>query len=220
MTKSGSVNFRGLVRAWAVAAVGTLGALLAGPAEAQTYASLPKSGMVGRIEASGPARPVKAWSVFCDRYAGECDVNISEPASIALNAKLWRTLNGVNQKVNSTVKPTTDQDHWGLVDRWDMPTDGRGDCEDIQLLKRKMLVEQYGLPKRALRMTVVIDEQGEGHAVLMVRTDEGELILDNKRDAVLAWHQTGYIFVKREGQDSRTWVSLGDRSSPVTTANQ
>ena len=67
-----------------------------------------------------------------------------------------------------------------------------------------MLVEQYGVPKRALRMTVVIDEQGEGHAVLMVRTDEGELILDNKRDAVLAWHQTGYIFVKREGQDSRT----------------
>ena len=80
--------------------------------------------MVGRIEASGPARPVKAWNVFCDRYAGECDVNTSEPASVSLNAKLWRTLNAVNQKVNSTIKPTTDQDHWGLVDRWDMPTDG------------------------------------------------------------------------------------------------
>jgi predicted transglutaminase-like cysteine proteinase len=197
-----------------------LGAALSNAASAQTYAALPKSGTVGRIDTSGPARPVKAWSVFCERYSGECDVNPSEPASLTLNAKLWRTLNAVNLKVNTTIKPTTDQDHWGLVDRWDLPGDGRGDCEDIQLLKRKILVEQYGLPKRALRMTVVIDEQGEGHAVLMVRTDEGELILDNKRDAVLSWHQTGYIFVKREGQDSRSWVSLGDRSSPVTTANQ
>ena len=193
---------------------------ISGSAEAQTFASLPKAGTVGRIDTTGPARPVKAWTAFCERYAGECDVNAFEPASVTLNAKLWRTLNAVNQKVNSTIKPTTDQDHWGLVDRWDLPTDGRGDCEDIQLQKRKILVEQYGVPKRALRMTVVIDEQGEGHAVLMVRTDEGELILDNKRDAILPWHQTGYVFVKREGQDNRNWVSLGDLSSPVTTANQ
>jgi predicted transglutaminase-like cysteine proteinase len=195
-------------------------AAISGSAEAQTFASLPKAGTVGRIDTTGPARPVKAWTAFCERYAGECDVNAFEPASVTLSAKLWRTLNAVNQKVNSTIKPTTDQDHWGLVDRWDLPTDGRGDCEDIQLQKRKILVEQYGVPKRALRMTVVIDEQGEGHAVLMVRTDEGELILDNKRDAILPWHQTGYVFVKREGQDNRNWVSLGDLSSPVTTANQ
>jgi predicted transglutaminase-like cysteine proteinase len=219
MTKSGAVAVRGLVRAGAMAAM-LIGFLVPVANQAQTYASLPKSGSVGRIEANGPARPVKAWSVFCERYAGECDVNPNEAASITLNAKLWKALNAVNLRVNTAIKPTTDQDHWGLLDRWDMPSDGRGDCEDMQLLKRKMLVEQHGLPKRALRMTVVIDEQGEGHAVLMVRTDEGELILDNKRDSVLPWHQTGYIFVKREGQDSRSWVSLGDRSSVFATANQ
>lgn len=220
MMRSGAYRGRGLARAWSWAAAAMLATLLCGPSEAQTYASLPKAGSVGRIDPMGPARPVKAWSVFCERYHGECEVNASEPATVALNGKLWRTLNTVNHKVNTTIKPTTDQDHWDIVDRWDIPTDGRGDCEDIQLLKRKILVEQYGLPKRALRMTVVIDEQGEGHAVLMVRTDEGELILDNKRDSILAWHQTGYVFVKREGQDSRSWVSLGDRSSPNTTANQ
>lgn len=219
MKKSGSFGGRHLVIAIALASA-ALGTLLSGSAEAQTYAALPKPGMVGRIDASGPARPVKAWTVFCERNARECDVNVSEPASITLNAKTWRNLNTVNRKVNAAIKPTTDQDHWGIIDQWDIPTDGKGDCEDIQLLKRKMLVEQYGVPKRALRMTVVIDEQGEGHAVLMVRTDEGELILDNKRDAILPWHQTGYVFVKREGQDGRSWVSLGDRSSPVTTANQ
>jgi predicted transglutaminase-like cysteine proteinase len=106
-----------------------------------------------------------------------------------------------------------------VVDRWDLPTDGYGDCEDFQLLKRKVLAEQ-GLSRRAMRMTVVIDDQGEGHAVMMIRTDRGDFILDNKRSAILTWQQTEYTFVKREGQDSVAWVALGERSSPVTTANR
>ena len=69
-------------------------------------------------------------------------------------------------------------------------------------------------------MTVVIDEKGEGHAVLMVRTNKGEFILDNKRDAVLPWHRTGYVYVMREGDQNAAWVSLGRRSSPVVTANR
>ncbi len=189
-------------------------------AEAQTFASLPKPGSVGRVETTGPARPVLAWTRFCERYVGECDVDTSEPASVVLTSRLWRHLNVVNRQVNATIKPTTDLEHWDVVDRWDIPSDGAGDCEDMQLLKRKILIEQHGLPRRALRMTVVIDDQGEGHAVLMVMTDEGELILDNKRGAILPWHATGYVFVKREGQDGREWVSLGDRSSPITTANR
>jgi predicted transglutaminase-like cysteine proteinase len=66
----------------------------------------------------------------------------------------------------------------------------------------------------------VIDDEGEGHAVLMVRTDRGDFILDNKRNAVLPWHQTGYVYVKREGQDSASWVSLGRSTSPTVTANR
>ena len=79
---------------------------------------------------------------------------------------------------------------------------------------------QAGLPRRALRMTVVIDERGDGHAVLMVRTDRGDFILDNKLQHVLPWHQTGYIYVKREGQDGLKWVSLGGATSPIVTANR
>ena len=193
--------------------VAAMALLPATRADAQTLAALPKAGTIGRIDATGAARPVKAWIRFCQTYAGECDVDPSEPATITLTPRVWKTLNTVNRHVNDAIKPVTDLEHWGVVDRWDLPTDGAGDCEDIQLQKRKLLIEQHGLPRRALRMTVVIDDQGEGHAVLMVRTTEGELILDNKRNAVLPWHETGYVFVKREGQDSREWVSLGDRSS-------
>ena len=101
---------------------------------------------------------------------------------------------------------------------WSLPTDGYGDCEDYQFLKRKLLVEA-GLPRRALLMTVVIDEKGEGHAVLMART-RGDLILDNKGSSVLPWHQTGYIYVKREGQDGLAWTPLGGATSPISTANR
>ena len=207
----------GLRRAAHLSLVGAT-LLLGGTAtQAQTAASLPEGGSAA---GEGPAaRPVAAWSAFCARLPAECTVDLSEPALIALTPAVWRMLATVNRRVNQRIKPVTDQAHWGVVDRWDYPDDGFGDCEDIQLLKRRMLVERR-LPRRALRMTVVIDEIGEGHAVLMVRTDRGDLILDNKTNAVLPWQRTGYSFVKREGQDGRAWVSLNNGASPVTTANR
>jgi predicted transglutaminase-like cysteine proteinase len=54
----------------------------------------------------------------------------------------------------------------------------------------------------------------------MVRTDHGDFILDNKQQAVLPWHQTGYRYVKREGSDSTSWVWLGNREAPIVTANR
>jgi predicted transglutaminase-like cysteine proteinase len=113
----------------------------------------------------------------------------------------------------------SDMAHWGVEDRWDYPDDGFGDCEDYQLLKRRLLV-QAGLPRRAMRMTVVIDHEGTGHAVMIARTDRGDFVLDNKRDAVLPWTETGYIFIKQEGADGLAWAWLGGRTSPVATANR
>jgi predicted transglutaminase-like cysteine proteinase len=94
---------------------------------------------------------------------------------------------------------------------------GAGDCEDIQLLKRRLLTE-FGLPRRAMRMTVVLDEIRAGHAVLMVRTDRGDFILDNKTNAVLPWSDTPYDYHKREGADGLEWVALSHQHAPVVTA--
>jgi predicted transglutaminase-like cysteine proteinase len=184
--------------------------------QAQTLASLPTSPQLS--ERSG-ATPIMAWTKFCEQFPAECAVDLSEPTTIQLTQQTWNTIVSVNRRVNSRIKPITDKDHWGVVDRWEFPDDGKGDCEDFQLLKRRMLVER-GLPRRALRMTVVIDELGEGHAVLMVRTNRGDFILDNKVSSVLPWDQTGYVYVKRESQNGQAWVSLGGRTSPTTTANR
>ncbi len=57
-----------------------------------------------------------------------------------------------------------------------------GDCEDIALLKRRDLIEK-GWPVGALLMTVVRQANGEGHAVLTVLTDRGDLVLDNLKSS-------------------------------------
>ncbi|MGX7707152.1 transglutaminase-like cysteine peptidase [Methylobacterium sp. Gmos1] len=186
-------------------------------AGSQTLAALPSVTIPAATV--GEARPVPAWTEFCARYASECAVDVSEPAQVTLTPRLWQTVTGINRQVNTSLRAVTDMEHWGTPDRWDLAEDGSGDCEDFQLLKRKLLA-QAGLPRRAMRMTVVIDEKGEGHAVLMLRTDRGDLVLDNKTSAVLPWHKTGYTFIKREGDEGARWVSLGRAVSPVVTANR
>ena len=67
---------------------------------------------------------------------------------------------------------------------------------------------------QALLMTVVKDKNDEGHAVLTVKTDHGDYVLDNLTDDVKGWKQTGYRFVKRQSQtDMNTWVSIGPPTS-------
>ncbi|MBL0408116.1 transglutaminase-like cysteine peptidase [Microvirga aerilata] len=173
----------------------------------------------GPIQVVGPAGPTHAWIRFCESHRHKCRVDLSQPAHITLTHGIWAALTQVNERVNSSILAVTDQDHWGVLDRWDYPDDGLGDCEDIQLLKRKLLV-QAGLPHRVLRMTAVIDDQGQGHAVLMVLTDRGDFILDNKRNAILPWRRTGYTFIKREGTSGKAWVALGDQPASLSTATR
>jgi predicted transglutaminase-like cysteine proteinase len=175
--------------------------------------------MDGAISVVGEAAPTIAWNDYCHRFPGECSVDSFEPAVIPFSRVLWNVLVSTNTRVNASVKPRTDEQHWGVEDRWDFPDDGFGDCEDFQIFKRKLLV-QAGLPRRALRIAVVIDEERAGHAVLMVRTDRGDLVLDNRTDAVLSWAETGYRYVKRESDAEGVWVSLGGRTSSLSTANR
>ncbi len=159
------------------------------------------------------AKPIAAWSEFCRTAPEECSIALHEPVRLALDAAAWAAIIAVNRTVNATIVAVSDQEHWGVVDRWNYPDDGMGDCEDMQLLKRRMLAEA-GLPRRAMRMAVVIDEIGEGHAVLVVRTDRGDLVLDNKTDLVMPWQMTGYAMVKMESADGPSWVALGMPDAP------
>ena len=158
------------------------------------------------------------WTGFCIRYKPECDTLPSLPRDIVLTPQAWSDMTKVNNWVNDNIKPITDLDHWGVVEQWDYPDDGYGDCEDYVLLKRRMLT-QAGWPRESLLITVVRDKKGEGHAVLTVKTDKGEFVLDNQNEDILLWSDTGYRFVKRQSQpDQNVWVDLDDPRAAVATA--
>ncbi|CAN0385117.1 unnamed protein product, partial [Phaeothamnion confervicola] len=101
-----------------------------------------------------PTRAPIGWVEFCIEYKNECNARPSAPRDIVLTSKTWDDLIKVNNWVNEAIKPMTDQDHWGVVERWNLAEDGIGDCEDYVLLKRKMLI-QAGWPREALLITVV-----------------------------------------------------------------
>lgn len=164
------------------------------------------------------SRTPMGWQQFCGDHPSECRVTPSVPRDVRLTPDAWRQLNGINDYVNQTIEPATDLEIYGKVEYWAYPVD-RGDCEDFVLLKRRMLLDA-GWPREALLITVVRDQRDDGHAVLTVRTDHGEFILDNLVTDILPWQRTGYRYVKRQSQsDPNVWIALGDPRSRATVAS-
>jgi predicted transglutaminase-like cysteine proteinase len=161
------------------------------------------------------------WVEFCKETPDTCAPQAGMLQEIVLTQKTWAHLVHINNLVNARIKPMTDMDHWGVAEKWSYPDDGYGDCEDYVLLKRRMLAEA-GWPLSSLLVTVVRDQNGDGHAVLTVKTDKGEFVLDNQNAEVLLWSETNYHYVKRQSQQNpNTWVALGDpRPAPLTASSR
>jgi predicted transglutaminase-like cysteine proteinase len=156
--------------------------------------------------------------MFCVQHPRECASFDSGNLRVKLTAAARKQLAVINESINRDIKPVSDQEQYNVVERWTYPDSGQGDCEDYVLLKKKRLVESRW-PASALLITVVKDEFGEGHAVLTVRTDRGDLILDNKRSEIMPWHETGYFFIKRQSaRDPQQWVSLIPQDSTPTVS--
>ncbi len=159
------------------------------------------------------------WADFCTRRLEECRVDIAEPIDVVMSRRVMKTLEATNRQVNAEIEPVSNVEHWGtLLDHWDYPTDGKGDCKIYALWKRKKLLD-LGFPRQALLMTIVRDLDGNGHTILTVKSDRGDYILDNMVGEIKLWDETGYKFVKRQSQeDPNVWVSIGPATMPVTTA--
>jgi predicted transglutaminase-like cysteine proteinase len=161
------------------------------------------------------------WVDFCHRRPKECKVPALPATNVKLTAQNLRTLKRINQKANSSIIPVSNFDHWGtMTDHWDYPVDGKGDGKIYALYKRKLL-QEAGFPRQALLMTVVHDLDNEGHTILTVKTDKGDLVLDNLVNEFRPWNATGYYFVKRQSQQNpNIWVSINKRGgTPKSLVN-
>lgn len=145
---------------------------------------------------------------FCQALPQECQrTKTAQPEN--LTPEKWRQLVMLNKRVNATITPQTDMEIWGINELWSYP-DTVGDCEDYVLLKRHALM-QSGFSPSNLLITVVRQPNGDGHAVLTVRTSNGDFVLDNLRDDVLAWQDTEYTYLKRQSTNhAGRWEAIDD----------
>jgi predicted transglutaminase-like cysteine proteinase len=161
------------------------------------------------MNVNGWTNPPVGYVDFCRNFPAECSAHGAGGSAEALTERRWRDLQEVNTFVNRIILPATDRDFYQRDEVWTLP-ETRGDCEDYVLLKRKWLVER-GWPTGTLLVSVVFDEIGDGHAVLLARTGRGDFVLDNKTDSIRLWYETSYRFVKRQSvEDPNRWVSVGD----------
>ncbi len=182
---------------------GTL-AFLFSLAAAQTAMALPANTPL----AGATNQPIGHYE-FCKQYSNECGPNGRDDGPLKLTQENWQTILNVNYAANTEYVPMTDMEIYGVEEKWTYP-DTAADCEDYVLIKRKRLMEA-GISPSNLLITVVLQPSGEGHAVLTVRTDRGDFVLDNMRNKVLLWSETEYRFLKRQSSaNSGKWVKLQD----------
>jgi len=90
----------------------------------------------------------------------------------------------INRAINLTIRFAEDRDTYGIEEYWATPlmTFARraGDCEDYAIAKLVAL-QEMGFEARDLRIVIVRDENGQGHAMTAARQDDRWLILDNRR---------------------------------------
>ncbi|MDN3719694.1 transglutaminase-like cysteine peptidase [Roseibium salinum] len=162
-------------------------------------------------------KPPIGYKQFCRDNAWACPKERYDPLVVRLDEARWQELIAINADVNRRIRPMSDEDLFGKAEHWTYPADGYGDCEEYVLEKQRVLMKA-GWPKSALLITVAKDTSNAGHAVLTVRTDHGDMILDNQVEAVLPWYSTPYRYIKRQSATSPVeWTGIAD--TRVTTVS-
>jgi predicted transglutaminase-like cysteine proteinase len=156
------------------------------------------------MQVKKPIEPPSGFGELCSRYDWAC---AGGGGSLAGAAAL-KIAQQVNLHVNTRVRQTTDQSQYGAGDYWALPTAKGGDCEDLVLLKKRQLAAQ-GIAADRLLIATVLTGARRPHAVLVLRLDEGDYVLDNLVDSVKRWDQTGYSFIRMQDPAApQRWAAL------------
>lgn len=142
---------------------------------------------------------------FCLDNPGQCVGGGAE--MIELNAERQAELTRINDKVNRAIRPVNDNASVAGGDVWSLDV-AEGDCDDYAVTKREKLLAAGWSPS-ALRIAVARTGSGEGHAVLVVKTDKGDLVLDNRSNRIKSWRFTDLRILKiQSGENPRQWYTL------------
>lgn len=175
---------------------------------------LPTSAYAGKWEYEHAPH---GFVAFCERgEAPELCENhvINGPTAADPTPEELSELDAVNRSVNRRIRPATDLNLYGVAEYWTIP-DKAGDCEDYVLLKQRTLLGR-GYSLRSLTITVVYDEDGEAHAILVFHTRSYDLVLDNKRGVIMPLHSSGYrVSLRQSTANPRVFIPVGKQAGTV-----
>jgi len=165
------------------------------------------------LEEREATRPPRGHVDFCAREPYEC-APVGGPTSIRVDTTTYMLIESAHEIVRRIVVPTSDLKSRGTQEYWGAKIKDsaiEGDCEDFALLVRGVLAER-GIPKTAMRIIVVRDEDGEGHAVLAIVAQSGRILIsDIKKDKIVDWYTLPYKWEKwTSGRNPRKWVKISD----------
>lgn len=167
---------------------------------------------VHHIKFETPTLAPMAYTQFCQRYAGECELTHSRFRGGAVRLTEGRSadLVEVNRSVNQNIRP--ERNERGLAgETWLIGPDS-GDCNDYAVTKRHELLNR-GWSAQVLLLSEVVTNSGEHHLVLVVRTSSGDLVLDNMTSQIRPWGRAPYRWVRIQmPTDSRLWATIAARS--------
>jgi len=147
--------------------------------------------------------PPFTFASFCASQSSQCERR-GEGKTIELSREKRAFLQRINMEINQSItyrEEAMENDSWNLDAK-------SGDCEDYAITKRKRLLDA-GWPSGALRIATARTAEGIGHAVLVVSTTSGDLVLDNRTNIVKPWFATQLRFIKIQSQeDPRIWQAL------------
>jgi len=166
------------------------------------------------------------WSAMFDRFSRE--VNSGSANEVvqdwkddltALKGKpLYEMANDVNNLMNK-IRYIGDKKNWGRSDYWETPIEFLsygGDCEDFAIAKYVSL-RALGVPDKAMRIAVVKDlEKGIPHAILIVYTEQGPMVLDNQIKQMTSANRINHYKPIFTINRSAWWLHTDDKNSNPT----
>ena len=167
-----------------------------------------------RIGLDKPALPPLGHTFFCLSHPEDCTVSPTDfrRRNIALTEERWNELNLVNRAVNRNIAPDEN-----VTDEWRISPE-IGDCKDYAVTKRHELLAR-GWPSRALLLSEVIVPSGAHHLILLVRTKDADLVLDNLnaniRTVAMTFHQYRWVRIESP-QNPMFWASVSAPSTDRT----
>jgi predicted transglutaminase-like cysteine proteinase len=137
---------------------------------------------------------------FCMDYRSECRSDRPN-AVIALTLQAEGVIADVNKAINHRIAPVTRTAPWRIYP-------AAGNCNDYVVTKRHELIKR-GFPPSALLIATALTPAGEGHLLLVLRTDRGERVLDNLTDEILPPRRTSFTWLTRQsGSDPHIWEEI------------